>query len=104
MGKQKSKKHERRARREREELERQAALEEMAKRRRVLAIASIALPIATLGGSLAIYYGTGDRQLAALLGLVGIALWVPALLGLIGSAVKPRDRTRAGSIDFGSKR
>jgi hypothetical protein len=104
MGKKKSKKQRRREQKEREEAERQAALARLAKRRRRLMAAAVALPLATLAGALAVYFGTEDRQLAALLGMVGIALWVPILLGLVGSAVKPRDRTRAGSIDFGNER
>ena len=47
---------------------------------------------------------TDQKQLAGLIGMGGVGIWILVILGLIGSSVKPRDRVRAGSIDFGSKR
>ncbi|HJL16844.1 MAG TPA: hypothetical protein RMH99_14365 [Sandaracinaceae bacterium LLY-WYZ-13_1] len=100
----KSKKELRRERKEREEQARREAEALRLKRRRIFRIAAVVVPVITLAGAIAIYVGMDDRQLAGLLGMVGLAIWVPVLLGLVGSSVKPRDRTRAGSIDFGNKR
>lgn len=100
----KSRKEKRREQREREAAEREALMEHMRKRRNRLRVAAVALPVVTLAVCLGVYFGTDDSQIAALVGLIGMGLWVPILLGLVGSAVKPRDRTRAGSIDFGNKR
>lgn len=100
----KTKREQKREQREREAAEREAAMEHMRQRRNRLRIAAIALPLVTLGVALGVYFGTENSQLAALIGLIGMGLWVPILLGLVGGSVKPRDRTRAGSIDFGNKR
>ena len=83
MGKQKSKKQRKREQKEREEAARQAELERLAKRRRRLIVAAVAVPVATLAAAVGLYSSTGDRQLAGLLGMVGIALWVPILLGAL---------------------
>ena len=39
-----------------------------------------------------------------LTGMIGLAIWLPLVIGSIGSQVTPRDRTRAGAIDFGGER
>jgi putative exporter of polyketide antibiotics len=100
----KTKKDLRRERNEREEAEREAALQRVQMYQRVFRICVIALPIVTIAAALGAFYGAGDRRMAAMIGLVGTALWIPALLGLIGASVKPRDRIRAGSINFGKRR
>ena len=97
-------KREKREERERAAAEHESAMERMRVRRNRFRIAAIALPLVTLAVAVGVFVGTDDSQLAALIGLLGIGLWVPVLLGLIGSSVQPRDRTRAGSIDFGNKR
>lgn len=84
--------------------EESAAIEVARTRRTRFRIASAVVPIVTVAVALGVYFGTGDKQLAALIGMIGLALWVPTLLGLLGGQVPPRDRTRAGSIDFGNKR
>lgn len=100
----KTKKQRKRDERERRDAEEKAAEEAAQRRLRNYQIAAGVVPVITLAVSLAIYFAVNDRQLAALVGMVGLAVWVPLLLGVVGSRVKPRDRTRAGSIDFGNKR
>ena len=100
----KTKKERKREEREQRKAEEQAFLEESRQRRNRLRIAAVALPLLTLAVALGVYFPTDNSQLAALVGLIGVGLWVPILLGLVGGSVKPRDRTRAGSIDFGNKR
>jgi len=104
MGKKKSKRDKKREARERAEAEERAAQAAFERRRRIYRIASVAVPVVTLAVSMGVYLGMEDRQLAALLGMVGFAAWVPVLLGALGSRIQPRDRTKAGSIDFGNRR
>ena len=100
----KSKKQRKREERARREAEERAAEEAAQRRLRNYRIAAAVVPVVTLAISLSIYFAMNDRQLAALVGMVGLAVWVPILLGVVGARVKPRDRTRAGSIDFGNRR
>ena len=100
----KSKKQRKREERERKEAEEKAAQEIADRRLRNYRIAAAVVPAVTLAISLGIYFSMNDRQLAALIGMIGLAAWIPVLLGVIGGGVTPRDRTRAGSIDFGNKR
>lgn len=104
MGRKKSKKDKKREAREQAEAEEQAAQEAFEARRRLYRIAAVAVPVVTLAAALGVYFGIDDRQLAGLIGMVGVAGWIPVVLGALGSRIKPRDRTRAGSIDFGNKR
>ena len=62
------------------------------------------MPVVFLAVAIGVYVALDDKQLAGLIGMVGLAIWVPVLLGLIGARIQPRDRTRAGSIDFGNRR
>ncbi|HEY8430597.1 MAG TPA: hypothetical protein VIL20_19590 [Sandaracinaceae bacterium] len=104
MGKKKSKKQEKREQRERRAAE-LAAIERVAyRRRRIMRAVVIAIPLVTIAAAVLTYVLTDEAQTAALVGLIGVGLWVPAVLGLVGGAVSPRDRTRAGSIDFGHRR
>ena len=100
----KSKKQRKREQRDRDIVEADAAHDVALRRQRMLRIAAAVVPLVTLAVSLSIYFSTEDTQLAALVGMVGLAIWVPVLLGVVGGNVKPRDRTRAGSIDFGNRR
>ena len=100
----KTKKQRKREQRDRDEearLEAEAAARTRMQRYR---IAAAVVPLVTLAISLTIYFTLDDQALAALVGMVGLAIWVPVLLGVVGGGVKPRDRTRAGSIDFGNRR
>lgn len=77
------------------------AKEAFEERRRRYRIAAAVLPIVALAAAIGVYFATDDKQLAGLTGMVGVGIWVPLFLGAIGSQVPPRDRTRAGAIDFG---
>ncbi len=104
MAKKKDKKTTKREKREQEAADRQAAEEAALKRRRTMRSVVVAIPVITLAAAGITWATTDDVRLAALVGLLGVGLWVPALLGVIGASVSPRDRTRAGSIDFGQRR
>jgi hypothetical protein len=99
-----AKKESKKEKREREAAAREAAERELERVARIRRAVVIALPLVTLLAVGITWAVTEDVQTAALVGLIGVGLWVPILLGAVGAAVRPRDRTRAGSIDFGQKR
>ncbi|MDQ3030835.1 MAG: hypothetical protein M3Y87_00300 [Myxococcota bacterium] len=78
----------------------QAAVEQMTRRRRVILAA---VPAITALLALGAYFAFDDRRAVAVILVLGIAAWVPFALGSIGGAIPPRDRNRAGSIDFGRR-
>ena len=80
------------------------AAEENEKQRKRMLVAVIAVPIASTVLAVGAYFLTEDRRIAGLIGMLGVALWVPSLLGFLAAGVRPRDRMRAGSIDFGKRR
>ncbi len=100
----KSKKESKRERREREAADHEAAQRETRRRQRTRRWIAAAIPAVTLVAALATWGVSGDAHIAALVGLLGIGLWVPILLGLVGATIAPRDRNSAGSIDFGNRR
>jgi hypothetical protein len=99
----KAKKESKRERRAREMADREVAERIARQRLRRWRWVAIIIPVLTVAAALVTWGVTDNTQLAALIGLLGVGLWVPALLGLIGASVAPRDRTRAGSIDFGNR-
>jgi hypothetical protein len=50
------------------------------------------------------YWGLDNPSLAGATLLGGAVVWLMLVLGFLGAQVKPRDRDKAGSIDFGHKR
>lgn len=100
----KSKKGSKRERREQDAVDREVAEREARKLQRIWRAVIVAIPLLTVVAALATWAATDDVRIGALVGLLGVGLWVPALLGSIGASVRPRDRTRAGSIDFGQRR
>ena len=104
MGKKKTKRQIKREERERDAEEREAATRAFMAKRKKYRIAAFVVPVVALALSIAVYVVTDDKQLAGLTGMVGVGIFVPLLLGAVGGEVPPRDRTRAGSIDFGNKR
>lgn len=99
-----AKKKDRDKKREQEEAERAAAHEAAERRRRVMRIVNIGVPAATLIAVAITWFVTENQSTAAFVGLIGMGLWVPILLGSLGATVPPRDRNRAGSIDFGQRK
>ncbi len=104
MGKKKTKRQIKREERERVAEEREAASAAFRAKRKKYRIAAFVVPIVALVAAIAVYMSTDDKQLAGLTGMVGVGIFIPLLLGAVGGEVTPRDRTRAGSIDFGNKR
>lgn len=78
----------------------QLAHEHRARRNRILLMA---LPLVTAALAASVYFAFEDRRAVAAIVVVGLAFWVPVLLGTIGGSVPPRDRSRSGSIDFGRR-
>lgn len=104
MSKKKTKRDKRREERDEAAERERLAQQFFEERRRKYRIAAVVLPIVALAAAIGIYLATDDKQLAGLTGMVGLAIWLPLVIGSIGSQVTPRDRTRAGAIDFGSER
>ncbi len=96
----------REARKERQkaakEARRQAEAEAKRRRRRQLRIAA-AVGVLTLVIAAASYFGLENRQLTGISLLVGGVLFLLIVLSTLASTVAPRDRTRAGSIDYGNR-
>jgi fatty acid desaturase len=88
--------------REAKEAKREA--QERAERRRRMqlrlsaAVAALTLLIAGI-----CYWALDNRQLMGITLLVGGVLFLVIALGTLASGVQPRDRTRAGSIDYGNR-
>lgn len=103
MAKKAKKKSEKELRREREAAAREAAMQAAAKRQRRMRMLLIATPIVTLAAALPVWLALDSPRAAALVGLVGVAVWIPLMLGSVGAEITPRDSMRAGSIDFGRR-
>ncbi|MGB8221330.1 MAG: hypothetical protein WCF10_02030 [Polyangiales bacterium] len=96
----------RQARRERakEAKETKREAEAIAGRRRQLQIRlSAAVAVLTLVVASLCYWVFDSRQLLGITLLIGGVLFLLLALGALASGVRPRDRTRAGSIDYGKR-
>ena len=96
----------RQARKERakEAKEAKREAEERAQQRRRLQIrASAAVAVLTLAIAGLCYWVFDNRQLMGITLLIGGVLFLVLALGTLASGVQPRDRTRAGSIDYGKR-
>ncbi len=101
MGKAKRKaKKDRKKNKELAEQERREA-EARIKRARII---NAAIPIVFLALAAGAYWGLNNPSLAGATLLGGALIWLMVGLGFIGAQVAPRDRDRAGSIDFGNSR
>ena len=75
-----------------------------AQRRRQLQIRlSAAVAVLTLAVAAVCYWAFDNRQLMGITLLIGGVLFLVLALGTLASGVQPRDRTRAGSIDYGNR-
>ncbi|MGD8316437.1 MAG: hypothetical protein PVH21_08750 [Myxococcales bacterium] len=96
----------RQARKERARAAKEAkrAAEERARRRRQLQLRlSLAVAVLTLALAAVFYWVLENRQLMGATLLIGGVLFLALALGTLASSVPPRDRTRAGSIDYGKR-
>jgi len=103
MAKNKGKKSDKKARKEaeraaREEAERLAKAA-AAKRKRIL----LAIPVLTAAAAAGAYFALENERLVGISVLIGGLLWLMVALGAVGGSIKPRDRLRSGSIDFGTR-
>jgi len=65
--------------------------------------ASAAVGVLTLVVAGVCYWGFDNRQLMGISLLIGGVLFLLLALGALASGVQPRDRARAGSIDYGKR-
>ena len=96
----------REARKERQkaakEARRQAEAEAKRRRQRQLGLAA-AVGVLTLAVAAVSYFAFENRQLTGISLLIGGVLFLLVVLSTLASSVHPRDRTRAGSIDYGNR-
>jgi uncharacterized membrane protein len=88
--------------REAKEAKREAA-ERAEQRRRMQLRLSAAVAVLTLLIAAICYWVLENRQLMGITLLIGGVLFLVVALGTLASGVQPRDRTRAGSIDYGNR-
>lgn len=103
MAKTKKKKSDKKARREeqrREEEEAKRLAAEAAVRRKRLLIGVVVL---TAAAALVAWLVLENERLTGIAILVGGLLFLLVALGALGAGIKPRDRDRAGAIDFGNR-
>ncbi|HSN84146.1 MAG TPA: hypothetical protein VLS88_16315 [Polyangiales bacterium] len=96
----------RQARKERAKAAKEARrmAEERARRRRKLQLRlSAAVAVLTLAFAAVCYWVLDNQQLMGATLLIGGVLFLVLALGTLASGVQPRDRTRAGSIDYGKR-
>jgi uncharacterized membrane protein len=73
------------------------------RRRRLQIRMSAAIAVLTLVVAGVCYWGFDNRQLMGITLLIGGVLFLVLALGTLASGVQPRDRTRAGSINYGKR-
>jgi protein-S-isoprenylcysteine O-methyltransferase Ste14 len=88
--------------REAKEAKREAQ-ERAEQRRRMQLRLSAAVAVLTLLIAGICYWVLENRQLMGITLLIGGVLFLVVALGTLASGVRPRDRTRAGSIDYGNR-
>jgi Flp pilus assembly protein TadB len=96
----------RQARKERQKAAKEARQEAQvrAKRRRRMQMRLAgAVGLLTLVVAGVCYWVLENRQLMGVTLLIGGVLFLLFMLGTLASGVQPRDRTRAGSIDYGNR-
>ena len=104
MAKKQSQRREARKERQKAAKEARRQAEAEAKRRRRLQLrVAAAVGVLTLGMAAVSYFVLENRQLTGISLLVGGVLFLLIVLGTLASTVSPRDRTRAGSIDYGNR-
>lgn len=64
----------------------------------------IGVPILTAAVALGLWLGLDDERLAGVAILLGAVVFLLYALGTLGGSVEPRDRDKAGAIDFGTRK
>lgn len=82
---------------------RREAQERAQQRRRLQIRISAAVAVLTLAIAAICYWVLDNRQLMGITLLIGGVLFLVLALSTLASGVRPRDRTRAGSIDYGNR-
>ncbi|MFA9472152.1 MAG: hypothetical protein ACERNK_16405 [Deltaproteobacteria bacterium] len=104
MAKKQNERREARKERAKEAKEAKREAQANAQRRRRLQIrVSAAIAVLTLVVAGLCYWVLDNRQLMGITLLIGGVLFLVLALGTLASGVQPRDRTRAGSINYGKR-
>ncbi|MFW5921587.1 MAG: hypothetical protein ACOCUS_07080 [Polyangiales bacterium] len=86
--------------REQEIREAEERAQRAARRRRLTVVG---LPLVTFAVAAGLYWGLDDAQAAGVTLLVGGVVFFLYGLSTLGSTIEPKDRNRAGSIDYGRR-
>ncbi len=104
MAKRQNERRQARKERAREAKDARREAEVIAQRRRSMQMRlSAAVAVLTLVVAGVCYWVLDSRQLMGITLLIGGVLFLVIALGTLASGVRPRDRTRAGSIDYGNR-
>ena len=104
MAKKQNERRQARKERAKEAKEARREAEARAQRRRQLQIRmSAAVAVLTLAIAGVCYGAFDNSQLMGITLLIGGVLFLVLALGTLASGVRPRDRSRAGSIDYGKR-
>jgi hypothetical protein len=104
MAKQQNERRQARKERQRAAKEAKREAEARAHRRRQMQLRLAAgVAVLTLVAAAVSYWALDNRQLMGVALLIGGVLFLLLVLGTLASGVRPRDRTRAGSIDYGKR-
>ena len=104
MAKKQNERRQARKERAKEAKEAKREAEANAERRRRLQIrVSAAIAVLTLVVAGICYWVLDSRQLMGITLLIGGVLFLVLALGTLASGVQPRDRSRAGSINYGKR-
>jgi uncharacterized ion transporter superfamily protein YfcC len=104
MAKKQNERRQARKERAKEAKEAKREAQALAQRRRQVQIrVSAAIAVLTLVIAGLCYWVLESRQLMGITLLIGGVLFLVLALGALASGVQPRDRTRAGSINYGKR-
>ena len=104
MAKKQNERRQARKERAKEAKEAKREAELIAQRRRRLQMRlSAAVAVLTVVIAGLCYWALDNRQLMGITLLIGGVLFLVLALGTLASGVQPRDRTRAGSINYGKR-
>ena len=95
-----------RARKERREAQRAAeaeAKQRLAEARRKRQRLLVGVVVSTVAAALLSWFVLDNERLTGIAILVGGLLFLLVSLGMLGAGISPRDRDRAGAIDFGNR-
>jgi cation transport ATPase len=103
VGMSKANREDKKARREREKAEQEEDRAANELRRKRWRAVLIGIPAVAVSGSAVLHFALDESQLAGAILLAGALLWLMVGLFFLGSAIQPKQRTRASALDYGNQ-